>query len=285
MKNEKRFSTRGSRIVREPIIKLRSILIIFFIAFCLIIIIYHTYFETETTASTEIVTEFSELSPTNVIHVLEKTSNITIQLFNPSILIDKNNHYLLAFEKVETNGTSYIWLMDSPDGSTWVRPRIQFSELGGAKEPHLEFFQEKQIRLFFYYNGTVHLSISNNGSIWSTPEPWIYGINNKSMNRLDDNLLITNQTGLWISNFENTIDWQLLINNNFTNSSIIKVNDYEFVIVYENSTDNYKSFNLNSLYFKKSDKSETIIKWDLLILFIILGMIFLTIIVHEVARE
>jgi len=285
MKNEKRLSTRGSRILREPIIKLRSILIIFFIAFCLIIIIYHTYFETETSASTEIVTELSEFSPTSTINVFEKTNNTTTQLFNPSILIDKNNHYLLAFEKVDMNGTSYLWLTDSSDGSTWVRPRIQFSELAGAKRPYLEYFQEKQFRLFFYYNGKQYVSISRNGSQWSPPEPWIYSIINKSMNRLDDNLLVTNQTGLWISDFENGIDWKLMIKNNFTNSSITKVEDYEFVIVYENSTDNYKSFNLNSVHLKKSDKSEINIKWDLLILFIILGMIFLTIMVHEVARE
>ena len=285
MKNEKRFSTRGSRILREPIIKLRSILIIFFIAFCLIIIIYHTYFETETSASTEIVTKLSDFSPTSAINVFENTNNTTTQLFNPSILIDKNNHYLLAFEKVETNSASYIWLMDSSDGSTCVKPRIQFSDLAGAKRPYLEYFQEEQFRLFFYYNGKQYVSISRNGSLWSPPEPWVYSINNNSMNNLDDKLLVTNQTGLWVSDFEDGIDWQLIIKNNFTNSSITKVENYEFVIVYENSTDNYKSFNLNSVHFKKSEKSEIIIKWDLLILFIILGIIFLSIIVHEVARE
>ena len=62
-------------------------------------------------------------------------------------------------------------------------------------------------------------------------------------------------------------------------------NEFKFQIVAEDANNNYESLTLTNLDFTGPETKGTEIKWDLLVLFIILGIIILAILVNEVARE
>ena len=73
--------------------------------------------------------------------------------------------------------------------------------------------------------------------------------------------------------------------NDFTNASILMVNEYEFIIVYENSIENYNSVIFTTIQFEKPENTKNTVKWDLLVIFIILEIILVTMVVQEVARD
>jgi hypothetical protein len=97
--------------------------------------------------------------------------------------------------------------------------------------------------------------------------------------------MVSNQTGLWLSRISGDIVWKQLLNESFENSSILMKNEFKFQIVSENAYNDYKSLTLTNLDFTEPEPKGTEIKWDLLVLFMILGLIVLAILVNEVARE
>ena len=284
MKNEKRFSKRGMIIPRDKIGNLRNVLLGIFIIFCIIVVIYNIYFESGTPNETEEAKELLELSgEPSPIYILKNNTNY---LTNPSITMNHYNQYLIAFEKV-INGSSNIWLSESTDGRNWTSEWVFNNNLINATNPRLEYFQENEFALYYDMNGTRYIQITQNGSTleWGTPEPWEYEVEDKSVYSADKYKLVANETGFWSSDINGDFNWQLLWIDNFSSPAILKVNDYQFLVIHENPEGNFTSITLTIVDFAEPETDETELKWDLMILFIILGVILLGIIVQEVARE
>ena len=129
------------------------------------------------------------------------------------------------------------------------------------------------------------MQISKTGHTWSLPLVWEYDQTDETVHYGDHYIMVSNQTGLWRSKISGDIVWEQLINESFENSSISMKNEFKFQIVSEDPKNNYESLTLTNLDFTVPETKETKIKWDLLVLFIILGIILLAILVNEVARE
>lgn len=129
------------------------------------------------------------------------------------------------------------------------------------------------------------MQVSKTGHIWSLPIIWEHDQIDEGVYYGVHYIMVSNQTGLWLSKFSGDLVWEQLLNDDFENSSILMKNDLKFQIVSEDATNNYGSLTLTNLDFTVPEIKRTEIKWDLLVLFIILGVIILAILVNEVARE
>ncbi len=291
MRNEKKFSKRGTIISRNIFSDLRFIILMFFIIFFIIIIIYNVYFETpieKKNDKTEDILEFSKTESISIfkeINNITNTTNTTTQLHNPSVVFNGENQYLLAFECVETNKPITIILMQSDSGISWTPLKNLDIDLNGTKNPRLKYIQDEDFMLFYELGENRYYRLSSDGSSWSSPKSWDYDLENKSIYNKENYILIANQTGLWFSKLGEKGEWDKFIELNFTNPAIAKISDYRFIIVHENPVDNFDSIILTTVYFKEPSDSESILKWELLILFIILGIILFGLMVHEVAQE
>ena len=274
MKNERKFNRRRI-IFGHPITgNLRIILFSIFILFCVIIIIYHTYFESTASVETDNTSEIPKLANTTSI-ILFTNNNSSTQLHNPTISTNLKDHYLIAFEKVVNNSYSTIWLSESKDAITWLSPWLINNNLTDNQNPQLKYVQGQDFALYFISEGKRYIQISQNGSAfkWGAPEQWEFPLEDKSVYNSDYFFLVANQSGLWVSDVDIKVNWYQLMYENLTNSSIFKINDFEFLIVHENPQDNFQSITITTISFKDSGSQKTEIKWDLLILFIVIGII------------
>jgi hypothetical protein len=290
----KRGAITGKSIIRS----FRFIFILFFIGFCIFILVYHTFFESglpeepgdigpipEFLSSKSQEIKFNE----NDREILQNITsgaqnNTTIQLSNPNLIKPTDEEYLLAFEAGLGNQTT-IFITRSKDKETWTEPTAIHQNLTGISEPRLKYVQDKEYILFFKLDGEVFITTSGNGTVWSTPTHWEQSLSDKAVFESEDYILATNQTGLWLSEYEFDSAWQRLVKDEFLNGSITKISDREFIVAHENSTHDFKSITLTTVQFKEPVKTETEIKWDLLILFIIIGVVVLALIIKEVSRE
>ncbi|WP_455391904.1 hypothetical protein [[Eubacterium] cellulosolvens] len=299
MNEEKKFSKPMLTFGRKPLGNLRIIILVLFIIFCIVLIIYHTYFESDITDISKTTDEYPQFSKSFSINLFQdqldpldlglsepgsRFNNTTIRLFNPSIICPQEDQCLIAFE-LEANNQTFLYFSESDDGETWTHPWGGQEEFTNAYNPQLEYATESKYRLFFKLNGEQYLSLSNNGTIWSTPEPWDYQLEAKSIYNLEGKIIAANRTGLWSSDFEAESHWRRLMPTGFLNSSIIKVDTYKFLILHENSTADFESLSLTTVYFKKPKKEETELNWGLFIFFAILGLILLSLMVQEVAHK
>jgi hypothetical protein len=261
------------------------------IVILIIIILYQTYFEFDTEQTSSDDDKIPQLSGSSSVDIFKNIDNNTIQMYNPTISKDHNNHYLIAFEKVGNNGSSNIWLSSSNDGETWNQEWIFDENLKNLTNPQLKFTQQQHFILSFDHEKMTNIRYSQNGYDWSLPEPGELFIEDKSVFYGDDYLLKANNTGLWYLNYDdidqsNYIDGQSLTNQkSFTNASIIRINDFKFIIAHENSTDRFHSIILTTIFFKELEESDTIYNWDLLIIFSILGLILVSLIIQEISHD
>lgn len=298
MKNNKQLGKSSIKIGRDLIGNVRIIIIILFIVFCIIIIIYHLYFESETTDKDENDTETLQLLRSDSISILhdqmeyfksatsdEGTNDTTIHFHRPTITEASDGELFIAFE-VKTENKTTIWLSYSNDATFWSTPWIAQKNVTQTRYPYLQYNALGQFRLFYEISGDQFVTVSNNGTTWGAPTTWEHDIVDKAMYYGKNYIMISNHTGLWVSNFDDdNINWRRLVENEFLNSSILRIDEYEFLIIHENSTNDHESLSLTTVDLKKPADGETIIKWDLLIVFIVIGLIILATMVQEVAHK
>lgn len=302
MRNDKQSGKLGIKQGRNLIGNVRLIIIILFIVFCIIVIIYNIYFETDPTEKTQDADKsihFFRSTSTNIfydqIEYIKSSistnglnislENTSVYLHQPTITKGLEDKYYIAFEVKITNHST-IWLADSTDGKTWSIPWLVQKNLTGAANPYLHFITPNQFRLFYEIENERFISVSNNGTIWSEPSPWERPIEDKAVYYGESQIIISNHTGLWASDFkDDNVNWQKLMQDHFINSSLLHINDYEFKVIYENTTNDHQSLILTTIYFKEPPVEDSEIKWDLLIVFIVIGLLILAIMVQEVAHK
>lgn len=279
---------RNSLNLPEGIGSLRIKIFIMFIVFLIIVMVYHTYFEEPSKEKEENnLLKIKNISSNNI---LNNISDINVGLFNPT-LIKFSDEYLLAFEKIEKNSTINIWLSTSKNSIQWSMPKILFIKYQNANKPCLNYIKDKYLVLSFEYNSIRHISISKDSQSWGIPQSSELYKKNDSIYYGIDYILMANQSGLWrftyneVDRLNLAVVGDQIIHDNLSNASICNVNDNKFIVVYENSTSKNNSLIITSIIFEKPEKSDSEIKWDLLIIFIILGFMLLVIIVQEVARD
>lgn len=291
MIKERKIFNRGGSAGRKIVGSLRVKIIIVAIVFLIIIMLYQTYFESDTEETSSDDDKIPQISGSSTINIFKNIDNNTIQIFNPTISKDHNNRYLIAFERIGNNGTSNVWLSSSNGGETWNQEWVYDESLENLTNPQLKFTQQQHFILSYEHDGMTNISYSKNGHDWSSPEPGELFVEDKSVFYGDDYLFKANQTGLWYLNYDdidqtNYIDGQSLpLQKSFTNASIIRINDYKFIIAHENSTDGSRSIILTTIFFKELEEPDTIYNWDLLIIFSILGLIFLSLIIQEISHD
>ena len=215
----------------------------------------------------------------------EGMNNTTIHFHKPTITEASDEDLFIAFE-VNTENQTTIWLSYSSDGKSWSTPWVAQKNLTQTRNPYLQYITLGQFRLFYEIQGEQFITVSNNGTTWSTPTAWEHDIVDKAMYYDENYIMISNHTGLWVSDFDDdNINWRRLVHNEFLNSSILRIDEYKFLIIHENSTNDHESLSLTTVDFKKPADGETEIKWDLLIVFIVIGLIILAIMVQEVAHK
>lgn len=253
--------------------------------------LYHTYFESPSEKDDSNNRSLIKPSEPGSIHIYKVNNTKISQLHNPTIAIDQDANYLVAYEKREYNGSSSIWLTNSSNGTTWQPPVLHSNGLPGATKPYLEYVQDIYYILSFDFDEKRYVQVSSDGFNWSTPKPSNIFSESQSLFYSDEYILLADQTGLWLLDYEdfqnssNDSKGKLLMPNDFTNASILMVNEYEFIIVYENSIENYNSIIFTTVQFEKPENTKNTVKWDLLVIFIILEIILVTMVVKEVARD
>ncbi len=266
---------------------LRVKIIVIFIVLFMIVIFYHTYFEEPTKEEFDQIPKLAEI---NQIEIFNNYSNKSIRLSNPTIAMKSQNHYLIVFEKLESEGLGNIWLSNSKDGIEWSAPKLLFGNLSNIRSPYLEYIKDEFYILFFIHNNSRYISTSTDGETWSTYKPSELYYKNESVYYSEDYFLITNKTGLWrflYKEFQtnNTEIGEQLISDDLSNASICHVNKYKFIIVYDNSSIGHSAIILTALLFEPIENGEAETKWDLLVIFVILGFILIFFIIQEVARD
>jgi hypothetical protein len=267
---------------------LRLKIIIVFIVFFIIVIFYHTYFEETTKDDIEQLPQLVKSKKTNI---FKDYTNKSDRLYNPTIAMQSPDHYLIAFEKLGKNGSINIWFTNSLNGIDWSKPKLLFDNLSNTKMPYLEYIKDKFYVLSFLYNNSRYITTSINGDSWITPHPSELYYKNKSLYYGDDYFLMANSTGLWRVIYEDLktgnipLIGEQILSDNLSNASISYVNKYKFNIIHENPIDGFSSINLTTILFEPLEKNDNEVKWDLLIVFVILGFVFLVIIIQEVARD
>ena len=307
-RKEKGLFKIGLKRGRESTIdNLRNKIIVILTIFFIIILIYHTYFESDTNKKDGNDTTIPTLLKSNSISIFQNNDNNTIDLRNPTIAMDQNGKYFVAFEKVDINGSTGIFIIRSNTNNTWTEPIIPMGNLTDATKPYLKYIQGNNLVLTFESGGKYYFQISNNGFNWTSPEPGQLFLESDMVYYSNDFHFLVNSTGLWLFNYNNlnedrnyVINLSLNSNDgphddstvakqifryNFTNPSLMKVNNEKFLIVHDKSMENLRSINLTTIYFKYPEEGKISIKWDLLAIFLIIGLFLLLMIVKEVARD
>ena len=140
------------------------------------VIIYHTYFESESENETEFTNDYSKILKSTSINIVQNYTYPTLpkgpepgdgkrnithvlgRLHNPTITEVSSNHYFIAFE-VETNGQWNIWLSESTDGLIWSAPWNIQDNFTTARNPQLKFIQyhnKEEFRLYMEINGNQY---------------------------------------------------------------------------------------------------------------------------------
>ena len=277
---------------REPTGSLRLRFVIIFVVFLIIVMIYHTYFESPGLANEDDGDDSNlpKLHQTTSEVIFQQRNNTT-RLQNPTIARDKGADYLVAFDEVCKNGSSTIKLIYSHDSKTWTPRDLPASTFTGANKPYLEFIQDHYFILSYKHNTTRYIQTSPNGRTWSPPTPSELFIENQSISYNKNYLLLTSKGGLRVFNYSDfeismgNASGHLILEKAIGNASILKIHDYKFMIVHEDPGGIANSIVLTTVTFQPQKEAETVIKWDLLIIFIILGLFLLSLLVKEVARD
>jgi hypothetical protein len=274
-----------------PISSLRIKILIMFLVVLIILMVYHTYLEEPTDSDHKNkIHDLSNISSIDILNDLDN-KNITTQLFNPSVTIIPDGQYFIVFEKNDINGTFRICISNSNDGISWSSPKILFKDINYTRYPTIHYFQDQYLILSFEINGTRHISLSENGIEWTPPERSEHYDKNDLIYYAKNYFILANQSGVWYINYkeidieEDSRMSEQLLAGDHSNASILYLNEQTFIVVNENSTDGYSSIIITTLFFQESSNKDSEIKWDLLIIFVILGFILLVIIVQEVAHD
>ena len=269
---------------------LRVKIIIMFLVFFIIIMVYHTYFETPTISEEK--TTIPKTSDIDTIEIFQIDENISTYSFhNPTIAKSTDDLFLMGVQKLNINGTSEILLFSSKDGRTWSELNVFQVDMSEMKNPKINYVNGQYFVLLFESNGNNYITTSNDGQNWTAPELSGFDDNEKSVYYETDFLLVANQTGLWILNYnelqdpDSMAEAECILKTQTTNASLLKLNDDKYMVIYENNYDGSNTIALTTITFSFPEKDEPDLKWDLLIIFIILGIILLFLIVKEVAHD
>jgi hypothetical protein len=287
----------GGRNIRGNV---RLLLIVLFLVFCVIIFIYDTYYESRSSDTNSNDTQLPEISEYTSIDILANHSiynigndtlnnnltNISQSTFlhNPSIAKSSPKHYYLAYI-VEVRNKTSVWFSETIDGNKWQTPWTTENNFTNANNPVLTFSKNQQFKLFYEQNEKSFLRVSEDAILWSAAEPWEFRLEEESIYYSENNIFTTNSTGFWVSSFDEEISWQSLMTTNFTNASIMQINNNNFIIIHENSTNNHSSFILTTITFKTHPEQKLEPKWELMVVFVIMGIILLSIMIQEIAHK
>ncbi len=296
-----KFSKHSNGKEKWPITSPRVRVFILFLLIFLIVGIYDTYYEESNSDSDKedkVIINTPELKKTSTLEIFQSSINNTIYLRNPAIIRGSKDQYLIACEeyyKTDGNTSSKISIFESSDGQKWfkqVYPTIFDRNFSNPRSPQMEYVNSEYFIMSFDIQLQRYISISTNGKSWTTPERSTLYFQNDSMVYNDEYVILANNTGIWLYDYDVMIDsevnldhGQIILSNDFTNSSILKVNNNKYIIAHERWSDNTTSIVLTTLFFEEPDKSETKLKWGLLIIFIVLGFILLLMIIQEVSRD
>ena len=238
MIKEKKFFKRGVALSRETGSNLRLKIIILSVVFLIFIILYQTYFESNTYEKSHKnngIFIVSDSTSINILNNISNINNVTPLLHNPTIAMDRKNQYLMAFEEIEVNGSSTIRLSTSKNGISWSPSWSYSYNVTNAKNPLLEYVQDKYFILTFEHEGKKYISTSKNGSEWSIPQLEEIFEKNDSIYYTKHYLLKANKTGLWFYNYKDLEHDELndsiqqLLNTTFLNASILKIHNYKYL--------------------------------------------------------
>jgi hypothetical protein len=300
MKKDLKFShgRNGNRGLKGNI---RIFIFIFFILICIIIAIYNTYFESNDQDKSNVDDDLPRIANVLIHDLLENKSFVqnsslnesilknisTIQIHSPSITeSDVGDSYISFIMEIENE--SSIWFTKTSDDIFWAKPWLglnDFTNLTDLNDLNLEFSNSNNFRLFYEKNGFQFLSISNDAVSWSPSEPWNYQIEDRSISITENEIFSANHTGLWVSDFKDQITWHQLFSQNFSNASILNLDDEKLLIVHENATNSSTTLTITTIELRSPTIKDLEPRWDLLIIFIILGLILLYIMIQEVAHK
>jgi hypothetical protein len=270
---------------------LRLKIFIMFFVFLITLMVYDTYFE-GSGKSSEDTNELPKLLDSKSENIFQDSfNNSTFGLYNPTISKNDDNIFLIVFEKMKSNGSTELWLSNSSDGEKWSKPVQILNQILNSTEPHLIPLDGQNFILSFEVLGQRYISISNDRIIWSDPEPSELYSEIGSVYYDKEYILVANENGLIryrieeleSQNFSNT--GEVIINKQMINVSFVKIKETNLKIVHENFENNNDSIVLTTLKFEKPDGDSTEIKWDLLIIFLIIGFILVIMIVQEIAHD
>jgi hypothetical protein len=296
-----KFSKHSNGQENGPITSLRVKIFILFLLIFLIIGIYDTYFEGSNSDSDKDDEEhinIPELKKSSTFVIFESSMNNNIYLRNPAITRGYKDQYLIACEeyyKTDGNISLKISIFESPDGQKWFKqtnPTIFDSNFTNPRSPQIEYVNSEYYILSVDIQSQRYISISSDGKSWTIPERSTLYFQNDSLVFNDEHVISANSTGIWLFDYDAMIETDLNLNhgqtilsNDFTNASILKVNNFKYIIAHERWSDNTTSIILTTLFFEEPDKPKTELKWDLLFIFIVLGFILLLMVVQEVSRD
>jgi hypothetical protein len=282
-------------------LSLRIKILILFLVIFMVVSIYDTYFEDSTNSNSDEDTNndaYPKLKESSSIIIYKGGDNQTSYIKNPTISIGDNGHYLIPCEEynqIDNNNRSGISLITSPDGKKWSRPHsleIFNHNLVNPKSPQLTYVNNEYYVLSIAIHQDRYFSISQDGKSWSPPERSELHYYNDSIIYEEDYMIIANNTGLWSFNYNVDMDSKKpfgqginLLSYGLRNASIEKINNYKYLIVHENISNNNTSIVLTTIFLKHPNKEETALKWDLLLIFVVLGLILLLMIIREVSRD
>jgi hypothetical protein len=270
---------------------LRLKIFIMFFLFLITLMIYDTYFEGSSESSDD-KNDLPKLLDSKSVYIFHDSfDNSTLGFYNPTIAKNDNNIYLIVFEKLKNDGSTELWFSNSSDGKKWSEPVHILNQILNSTKPHLITLDGQNFILSFEVLGQKYISIYNDPLIWNDPEPSELYSEVSPIYYDKEYIIIANETGLTRYCIEDLEDRNLsntgevIIKKQMVNVSFVKIKDTCLKIVHENVDNNNDSIVLTTLDFDKLDDESTDIKWDLLIIFVIIGSILVIMIVQEIARD
>jgi hypothetical protein len=257
----------------------------------MILIVYDTYFE-KSESKNEDQKVLPRITEKDDVEVFFNYNNTTIHnVYEPSIAIDTEGNYFISFITRIDDKEEFVWHSHSTNKEDWVEPKLIFEYSGNVSDLYLDYIESHFFSLTIKLNGVNYLTTSLDGLTWSDINKTELFIKNGSICYEDGYVIYINHLGVNIFHYENLNELgiqsnsQLVIEYSYKNPSILKIDDNRFLIVHENENNNQSSVIITTFELDFSEPTKDEIKWDILIIFLIMFLILIFMIIKEIAHD